>query len=242
MGPDGWGPWRLADRDAVIYVLNEDGSELYAVDLDDCGSSAQMLAWIFQVANKSWADSVVVAGLVRALDDLFEPQATLCSNGRSTRLSRSALASRVRAFREGRSPYNKPPQTRDLTNGARLHVQRHRRWSKIEVDRDALVDRLHRQRRSAEVHIPDEIVAAIDKCNDLGLECLRMLGVEQTIIISGGNRWLDLYVPENLTDVAAEAMEQAEATGSSHQLHELADQLQREKDQLQVQRPHRSDW
>jgi hypothetical protein len=51
-----------------------------------------------QVAKKRWADERCVAGLVRAIDDLLRPQATLCSFG-IDRLSAAAIRERLAACR-----------------------------------------------------------------------------------------------------------------------------------------------
>jgi hypothetical protein len=95
-----WGPWRLAPRERVLYA---DGpypgqggrSYWYEVDLDECITSAQVLDRIIQVAEKTWADNVVIAGLVRALDDVLRPQAHLCSSGASKTLDRAKIRALV---------------------------------------------------------------------------------------------------------------------------------------------------
>lgn len=73
---DQWGPWKL---DAARYVLYCPG---YEVSLQSCGTSAGMLDWIVQVAEKGWATAGHTAGLVHALDDILRPQANLCSGWR----------------------------------------------------------------------------------------------------------------------------------------------------------------
>ena len=40
--------------------------EGYWIDLERCCSPSQVLDWIMQVANKSWADDETLASLVRA--------------------------------------------------------------------------------------------------------------------------------------------------------------------------------
>jgi hypothetical protein len=44
-----------------------------------------------------WADDAVLAGLVRALNDVLCPQAHLCSSGRGKQLSRPAIARLIKA-------------------------------------------------------------------------------------------------------------------------------------------------
>lgn len=71
-----WGPWRFDARRRALDHANG-----YYADLDRCTTSAELADWIFQIAGKLWADDATLAGLVRALDALLEPQATLCSFG-----------------------------------------------------------------------------------------------------------------------------------------------------------------
>ncbi len=61
-------------------------SENYEIDLEDCGSSAQMLDWIFQICSKAWATPQDLGDLVQALNDLLRPQATICSFGTDKKL------------------------------------------------------------------------------------------------------------------------------------------------------------
>ncbi len=106
---DDWGPWRLDPEVRVLYPV---WPYRYEVDLDDCTTSAEVLDWIIQVAEKGWAsaehggndpdhnpdgwtDDAVLAGLVRALDDVLHPQAFLCSSGKSKRLGRRRIAELV---------------------------------------------------------------------------------------------------------------------------------------------------
>lgn len=78
---DGFGGWFL-DREALCLVLrDEQGRELYDVDLERCRTSAAVLDWICQVAGKTWADDRILSGLVRALDHYLHPQECLCSGG-----------------------------------------------------------------------------------------------------------------------------------------------------------------
>lgn len=89
-----WGPWMLDTERYVLFAATV--SEEYEVDLDDCTSSAEVLDWICQVSSKEWADDAVVAGLVRALADVLEPQANLCSNGDEGRLTSEAVRALIR--------------------------------------------------------------------------------------------------------------------------------------------------
>lgn len=64
-----------------------EGGNRYEVDLEWCRTSAEVLDWIAQIAAKNWAGDATVAGLVRALEDVLDPQANLCSGGRDKRIT-----------------------------------------------------------------------------------------------------------------------------------------------------------
>jgi len=83
---DRWGKWRF-DARLLDLVFEENGREQYAIDLKDMNSSAQMMDWIFQVNMKSWATREDIGNLIQALDDLFRPQASLCSGGADKRMN-----------------------------------------------------------------------------------------------------------------------------------------------------------
>lgn len=94
-----WGPWKLDTRNLVLYMMYENtDTRRYEVDLEQCLTSAGTLDWIMQIANKTWADKddSVIAGLVRAIDDVIRPQAFLCSFGGSRRISRAKVRELVR--------------------------------------------------------------------------------------------------------------------------------------------------
>jgi hypothetical protein len=59
----------------------------YPIMLDRFTNSAEMLVMIMQVSIKDWATNECLAGLVRALNDLLHPQATLCSIGSNKTLT-----------------------------------------------------------------------------------------------------------------------------------------------------------
>lgn len=76
----GFGAWRFDRRLRTLsYTAADDPTIQYEIDLECCQTSAAMLDWIMQVANKAWATDSVIADLVRALNRILEPQATLCS-------------------------------------------------------------------------------------------------------------------------------------------------------------------
>ena len=73
-----WGSWRLVPEN---LTLEHDST--YYVDLEDMRTSAEVLDWIFQVRDKPWAAAEVLSDLLRALCDILDPQANLCSFGGS---------------------------------------------------------------------------------------------------------------------------------------------------------------
>ena len=84
--PSGWNGWELeaGHLNYPAYL----GGGCYPIDLEDrAQSSGRMLDIIMQVANKGWATDACIAGLVRALNEIINPQAHLCSGGGNKRLT-----------------------------------------------------------------------------------------------------------------------------------------------------------
>lgn len=78
-----WGPWMLYPPTLILVLEGH-----YYVDLERCLTSAEVLDWLCQIAGKAWADDETLAGLVRAVDDVLDPQRCLCSFGTSKRITR----------------------------------------------------------------------------------------------------------------------------------------------------------
>lgn len=74
-----WGDWTL-DMDTLVLGNKKFD---YGIYLDECNNSAQILDWIIQVSQKSWATNDVVGELVRALDDILGIQGHFCGSGLS---------------------------------------------------------------------------------------------------------------------------------------------------------------
>ena len=91
-----WGGWTL-DPNYPSIDLGRDGAR-YWMDLRRCCDSAGVLDFICQIAGKSWADDVILAGLVRALDDVIRPQRFLCSFGGSKEMTEDEMLHRVKDF------------------------------------------------------------------------------------------------------------------------------------------------
>lgn len=73
-----WGAWSLLPADGILR--HDLGYEVYVDEMADCG---QMLDWIFQVRDKTWATPEVVFDFLHALNDILQPQAHYCSGGSS---------------------------------------------------------------------------------------------------------------------------------------------------------------
>jgi hypothetical protein len=85
-GDSDWGGWELEGTylSCAPYAHND---MRYEFSITRCRSSAKVLDFIMQVAGKSWATAPLLAGLVRAFDDILRPQENLCSGGRDKRLT-----------------------------------------------------------------------------------------------------------------------------------------------------------
>jgi hypothetical protein len=93
----GWGPWQLDRHTRVLRATT--GDDRYEVDLDNCTSSGETLDWIYQIANKPWANDEIIAGLIRAIGDVLNPQENLCPHGNDFRLTPDAIQTLVRRAR-----------------------------------------------------------------------------------------------------------------------------------------------
>ena len=65
----------------MVLVCEAIEAKGYEVDLERCTTSAEMLDWICQVAEKTWATPDTVGNLAMALNELLRPQATVCALG-----------------------------------------------------------------------------------------------------------------------------------------------------------------
>lgn len=81
-------PWKFdAKAISLVFEPGESGDGYdYDIDLEKCTSSAEVLDWIAQVAQKSWVDDAALGSLVRKLDRLLDLQATLCGGGEDHQL------------------------------------------------------------------------------------------------------------------------------------------------------------
>ncbi len=74
-------PWRFNRKTQTLQLFGPRGNRRYCVGLRSCRTSAGVLDWIMQIAKKPWADDPILAGLVRDMNRLLNPQANLCSCG-----------------------------------------------------------------------------------------------------------------------------------------------------------------
>jgi hypothetical protein len=91
-----WGRWKYRPDKLTLEYEEKPGRATYPVDLEELTDPAKALDMIMQVTNKVWATTADVGNLVRAINELLSPQATLCSFGRSKRIRsvRKVLANR----------------------------------------------------------------------------------------------------------------------------------------------------
>ncbi|MGB7307869.1 MAG: hypothetical protein WBC67_02280 [Candidatus Acidiferrales bacterium] len=91
---DKWGDWEYDAKYHVLALDDADGNH-YEINILDFGTSAGVLDWIFQVAGKTWVKPVQLGNLIKAIDDLVEPQANLCSGGHSKTLDVKTFLKRI---------------------------------------------------------------------------------------------------------------------------------------------------
>ncbi|HEY3451909.1 MAG TPA: hypothetical protein VGK67_36460 [Myxococcales bacterium] len=75
-----WGSWSFKPE-TLVLACEAAEAKGYEVDLERCTTSAEMLDWLCQVAEKDWATPDTVGNLVLAFNDLLRPNATVCSMG-----------------------------------------------------------------------------------------------------------------------------------------------------------------
>ncbi len=74
-----WGNWKLNKKNKTLdYLL---GNHEYEIDLETLYSSAEVLDWIFQILDKTWATPETIWNLCKALDYIFDIQGVFCSGG-----------------------------------------------------------------------------------------------------------------------------------------------------------------
>jgi hypothetical protein len=94
-----WGNWVFDPKRLTLSHAIEGCDVDYEIDLEEIHSSAAILDWIFQILQKPWADPGTMHDLLRAFEDILEPQANYCSFEQDKRADGGALA---RAFAKER--------------------------------------------------------------------------------------------------------------------------------------------
>jgi hypothetical protein len=79
--------WRFEAKNLTLAVYDSGGRFVYEVDLERCATAAQTLDSIAQVAGKTYATDMVIADLVRALNDMLGLQPNLCPGGRAKKIN-----------------------------------------------------------------------------------------------------------------------------------------------------------
>ena len=95
-----WGGWELDAEIGALFLPLDPANpgwngDRYWVGLQECVTSSELLDKIMQIASKPWADDHVLGGLLRAVDDVLDPQSTLCSGGQSHRLALQEIRNRI---------------------------------------------------------------------------------------------------------------------------------------------------
>ncbi|MGH3185222.1 MAG: hypothetical protein ACRDOE_25410, partial [Streptosporangiaceae bacterium] len=85
-----WGPWTLRLADPALCHPRG-----YPICLTRFTDSCELGFMVFQVAGKDWADAECLAGLVRALDAVLDPQGTLCTWAGDRQLTEEEILARV---------------------------------------------------------------------------------------------------------------------------------------------------
>jgi hypothetical protein len=92
-----WGPWRLSGTRLA------DDQHGYDVELLTCTSSAEVLDWLCQITAKDWGSPHVVGHLVRAFNEVLNPQANLCSWGQPMTMTKAQIRQVILDYRLRRS-------------------------------------------------------------------------------------------------------------------------------------------
>lgn len=78
--------WHFDPNSVALVFRSDDGQIYHSIDLRKITSSACMLDAIFDTSGRHWASKEITGDLVQALQELFDPQITLCGAGRDDTL------------------------------------------------------------------------------------------------------------------------------------------------------------
>ena len=113
-----WGNWRVNGSNWTLVHAETN----YEIGLEEMNTSGEMLDWIIQISEKSWATPQDKSDLLDALNSIFGPQSSLCSCGGKSgsmppkRSKRDTKASRFRPSNRNRSTIRRP-KSRQLFAG-----------------------------------------------------------------------------------------------------------------------------
>lgn len=97
-----WRGWHLEKGEHPVLQHETALSGEYVIDLLELNTSAEVLDTIIQLHGRAGFDywDVILVGLIRALNDVFDYQANLCSYGRSKRMSQRKIRALIDAAHE----------------------------------------------------------------------------------------------------------------------------------------------
>jgi hypothetical protein len=70
------GAWEL-DYGSMELAFRHPNGSTYAIPIEEFTNSNRLVDWIFQVQGKKWATRSTMSCLIKALDDLLDPQNNL---------------------------------------------------------------------------------------------------------------------------------------------------------------------
>ena|SRR3569833_3056975 len=84
-----WRHWAV-DPGTLTLVLQVAGAPRHSISLRGITSSACMLDAIFELREKDWVTDSILADLILAFQDLFDPRMTLCEGGKDHKINSEA--------------------------------------------------------------------------------------------------------------------------------------------------------
>lgn len=98
-----WHGWRLNPKYLTLDYYDPHGRWRYQIDLERCTTCAEILDWILQLSKKRWLPAEGLQGFINAINDLLNPQGTLCSFGVDKgRLTKEHLDMLIDGFLKGK--------------------------------------------------------------------------------------------------------------------------------------------
>lgn len=101
---DRWGVWKLNARNLTLECDTPDAFG-YEIDLEEINDGAEILDWMFHLADKRWMTPQMVHDLLEAFEDIFHARATFCQRNRGSRIDATAFLK----WRLGKRPTKPEP-------------------------------------------------------------------------------------------------------------------------------------